>query len=88
MEPSSPEEIRAAIDLAEWKGEVNGRLASVGETIGGMKASIDRIESKVNALKNEQSKQQGGFKVGAIVGSFVASAVLLVFAAFVTGVFS
>lgn len=76
------------IALAEWKGRVDGKLTAVDETLGGLKGSLDRIESKVNAVKNEQSKQQGGFRVGAIVGGFAASGVLLVFSAFVTKVFS
>lgn len=88
MEPTSPEDLKTALELAEWKGRVDGRLDAIGHGMGELKTSLDRVESKVNAVKNTQSEQQGGFKVGALVGGFGGSAVLLVFGAFVTRVFS
>ena len=82
----TPEE--QALALARWQGRIDGKLESQGEAIEDVKNAIDRVESKVNNLTNEQAKQQGGFRVGAIVGGFAASGVLLIFGAFVTKVFS
>lgn len=72
--------------IAFWQGKVEGKLEAQGGRIDGLQVSMDRIESKVNALKNSQERQSGGFRVGALVGGFAASGVLLIFGAFVTKV--
>lgn len=72
--------------IAYWQGAVDGQLKAQSERIDGLQASMNRVESKVNALKNSQERQSGGFRVGALVGGFAASGVLLIFGAFVTKV--
>lgn len=74
--------------IAYWQGKVDGELESLGNLIAALQGSLDRVESKVNSLKNSQERTSGGFRVGALVGGFAASGVLLVFGAFVTRVFS
>lgn len=70
--------------IAYWQGNVDGQLRAQTARIDGLQASMDRVESKVNALKNAQERQSGGFRIGALVGGFAASGVLLVFGAIVT----
>lgn len=72
--------------ISYWQGKVDGELEAQGKLILTLQSSIDRVESKVNALKNAQERQSGGFRVGALVGGFAASGVLLIFGAFVTKV--
>ena len=83
MTPREEEE-----SVAYWQGRVDGELKAQAARIDGLQASMDRVESKVNALKNAQERQSGGFRVGALVGGFAGSGVLLIFGAFVTRVFS
>lgn len=74
--------------IAYWQGTVDGELKAHRELIAALQGSMDRVESKVNSLKNQQFQWTGGLRVGALVGSFVSAIVLLIFGAYVGGVFT
>jgi hypothetical protein len=74
--------------ISYWQGTVDGELKAQGTLILNLQASLDRVESKVNSVKNAQERASGGFRVGALVGGFAGSTVLVIFGAFVTRVFS
>lgn len=74
--------------ISYWQGKVDGELEAQGKLILNLQSSLDRVESKVNAVKNAQERTSGGFRVGALVGGFAGSTVLVVFGAFVTRVLS
>lgn len=82
MEPTDREELRAAVDLARWQGEMEERMKAGSKDFDELRAGQTRVEGKLGEVQVELAsvKTKVGFygAVGGMAGSVLVGLILVI----------